>query len=218
MNCHESQKLLQRRLDGEEMPLTVEWEQHLIGCPSCHSNYRAAGRLLQGVGESSIPELPANFALKMTSLILRDRAQRHATLRRRMWVTVGMAAAILLVASTGRFWLPAPRPAIQQPGPLVQERPPEPLAKNFDDARDALASLTQRITEPTEQAGKWLIEAMPEIPQPEPSEILSLAAAQSLADTGSGMAEGITTVTRNARRAFDFFVREMPTFDASTNQ
>ena len=235
MNCLECQDLLQRRLDGETVPGSAALEQHLAGCQSCRHTHAAGALLLEGLKElPPSPPLPAEFTRHVVGSILRDRQRRRARMRRRVWVTAGLAAAILLMVWAGNIWLPernnveAPAPALvdgtkKQDPPSPAPQPPAeekvtPLAKSVDAARNDVLAMTSRWADQTKDQARLFV-SLPEMPDflgsdtrfpmDEPLD----PAAQSLRQAGQGVSDGLHAVSRNARRAVSFFMKELPVPD-----
>ena len=242
MNCHECQELLQRRLDGDNLPADVPLEQHLAKCQSCRHTHAAGLLMLEGLKAlPAAPRLPADFAQRMTRNILRDRQHRRARMGRRVWITAGLAAAILIMVWAGNVWLPQrhlPAPPIadvQGPPtpPAFVEKPKSadipavkkdaeeeatPLAKSMDDARTSVVALTARLADQTKEQARLFVPmeipafpVEPRLPMDEPLD----PAAQSLRQAGQGVTEGLSTVSRNARRAVSFFMNELPALDSA---
>jgi hypothetical protein len=233
MNCLECRELLQRRLDGEHLPVSLALDQHLAGCQSCRHTHAAGALLLDGL--KALPrsaELPAGFAQRVVAGILRDRLQRRARMRGRVWVTASLAAAILIIVWAGNIWLP--RQPNVPPAVVERNKPDEtgpapvpeklahgevvPLEKKLDEVRDDMWSLTTRVAK--DQAGLFAALAPkhlpsfvgePRLPLEEPLD----PAAQSLRRAGQGVAEGVTTVSRSAERAIDYFMKELPVLNSS---
>src|SRR5437660_1054626 len=120
MNCLECQELLQKRLDG--VPITAEvLEQHLDQCATCREQHAAAARLLEGMQQLPKPKLPANFAQDLAARIVRDRQQRRDRMRRRIYVTMALAASVLLMLFAAYWWMP--RTERHGPkGPFVEDQ------------------------------------------------------------------------------------------------
>lgn len=224
MNCRECQEVLQRRLDGV-VAGSVELERHLADCPSCRRDHRAAQMMGDALRQLPRPVLPPNFARQITTAVLEDRVVRQRRLKIRLWTTAAMAAAILLMAWGGYLWLPEQptQPVIVQKNPVdspPQSEPgPAPLAQSVDEARVAVAALTDRFADQTKNQARLLIAAapmdvpmgVPDLPLDDPLD----PAAQSLLQASLGFSEGFTTVARNARRAVDYLVKDLPSIEVS---
>src|SRR5690242_3946657 len=208
MNCLECQELLQRRLDGDNVPGSLELDQHLASCRGCRLSHSAAHNVLDAVRQSPRPQLAAGFTDRMVATVLYDRAQRQRRSRKRWRTITAMAAAILLMACAGYLFLPN-QPAehktiVENPPRQAEERP---LAQSVDDARHAVAALTDRIADQTKDQARLLIAAAPhEVPMADLPKLPSLEdpldpATQSFRQAGQGLSQGIGTLTHNARRA-----------------
>jgi len=234
MNCLECQELLQRRLDGERVSASADLELHLASCQKCRLHQAGAGLLLDGLKALPRIEPPADFADQIVASILHDRVRRRLRMRRRVWLTAGLAAAILVMAWAGNLWLPNHRPE-NAPQHIVENKDtketktpapdesPTPLGQAVDEARDAVLALTERVAGETKEQAKLFIAAAPtdvsgltekvrnmgDPPMQEPLD----PAAQSLRQAGQGVSQGFQTVAGNARRAVDFFYNELPVLD-----
>jgi hypothetical protein len=173
----------------------------------------------------------------MTATILQDRHKRQLRVRRRLWATVALAASLLLMAIAGYFWLPRPGPT-SVPGPVVEKRPgplpempaPEPpppeaapsLRKSAQEAGIAVASLTERVADQTLEHARVLLSATTPPMEVPPLPFLAFdeleeplePTAESLRLAGQGVSESLEPVTRSARRAVDFFMRELSSLDS----
>ncbi len=217
MNCHESQDLLQCRLDGARTE-SPGLDEHLAICPDCRELHRAGGRLLEGVVGLSRPLPPPGLAQRIVSRVLADRRARQQ--QRRLWLTVALAASVLIMALAGYTWLPilknAPAPAVAK-GPndlkVVPDRSPS-LSESMEGARDAVASLTERLTEETKKQAQRVLSANPFDLSPTLPLLANVdspldSATASLRHTGQGVSEGLQPLARSARRAVSFLFREI---------
>src|SRR5438270_872680 len=103
MQCHECHDLLQRRLDGEGPVDSVELGRHLAQCVSCRGIYASSELMLKGLKVLPAVALPAQFSQRMAGLVLADRQHRRRRVRARVWVTVALAASVLIMALAGYF-------------------------------------------------------------------------------------------------------------------
>jgi hypothetical protein len=224
MNCPESLELLQRGLDGEPFTVDAALEQHLAQCSLCRARHTAARRLLEGLKASPRPAPPGELAGRIVATLLRDRQRRRIRLRRSLLVTAGLAAAILLMYLGGYLTGPNPNDGKSENAPLAHKggAPPEPAKKDpivpvpprdkaKEDSAPALVALTGRLADKTLDQAKVLwtaanpvegmpIGEMPAVPELDPP---ALQAKQEVS-------EGLNAVTRSARRAIDYFARELP--------
>ena len=106
MNCLECQDLLQKRLDGEASAGADALEQHLNQCPACREQQVAALRLLDGLKSMAKPQPAPDFAATMTATVLRDRRHRHEKMRRRVVLTVALAASVMFMLVIAYSWMP----------------------------------------------------------------------------------------------------------------
>jgi hypothetical protein len=215
MNCLECQELLQKRLDGERIAVAEMLEQHLGECTTCREQHAAALRLMEGLQQAPRPKPTANFAQRLVAQVMQDRRQRQAKVRRRVFVTATLAASVLLMLFAAYYWLPRPHTGEAQP--LARDIIPkrkvpahkdllEPKDDPKPEPRHALSALTQRLADTTRDHAKVVQVAMT------PDGIDGLPAVNELPDDPNvrEVSDGVRTVTRSARKAFDFFARELP--------
>src|SRR5262249_56858139 len=105
-------------------------------------------------------------------------------------------------------------------GPARRVAPEDapPLGKSVREARDAFASLAERVTaKAKEQTRFWptmtvALETTPtaDLPRVTPLEKPLGKVVQSLRESGKGVSTGLQTVSNSARRAFNYFLRQLP--------
>lgn len=242
MKCLEIKIWLQDWLDaqtpGPEGQRTIEpaAQAHLRQCKTCREQFAAAQRLLEGVKLFSRPMPARDVSRSIVAKALKDRVSRRLKFQRRLRLTIALAASILIMVIAGYIFEPKPArenengPVAKQDTPLPETRMQEPpkaeqkkdaapaLAKTLDEATDTMAALTGKLTDQTRESAKRLFAAATptlELP-PMGSGILpdeSIDATASVLKAGQEISEGIQPVTRTARRAMDFFMREMSTFE-----
>jgi len=214
MNCLECQERLQKRLDGDSLPTSDAVEQHLSDCAECRDIHLAAQLLQDGLKQLPKPKLPANFAKNLAATIMAERRQRHAKMRSRVMLTVGMAASVLLLIGVAYWWMPpAPRETkdqiVEQPKKIVPE--PETKQPKEKERPQPFVGLPGRMADATRDHAKVFLVAA------NLDGVEKLAGVQELPmldpgmrEAGQEVSEGVRVVTRNARKAFDFFARELP--------
>jgi hypothetical protein len=85
------------------------------------------------------------------------------------------------------------------------------LSANVEEATSAVASLARRTANETMSDGQLLVPSVT-LGMP-PAEVVGPpleSPAQSLRETGQGVATGLEPVTTSARRALDLFLRDIP--------
>jgi anti-sigma factor RsiW len=229
MNCLECQDWLQRRLDGESIHDEKALEQHLAACPSCREQHAAAAQLLHAVRHWPRPAPAPDLSHRLATAVLRDRQLRRGRMQRRLYITAGLAAAVLLMLLVSyslppRTPSPANLPEQQQPVAQNEQTPaPTPPGadspgspKELDESKSALASLTDRLTDKTREHVLALWSAtnpLEGVPTEELPAVGDLGAAQPLQVAGQEVTQGVQTVTRSARQALAYFARELPALE-----
>jgi anti-sigma factor RsiW len=231
MNCLESQELLQRRLDGAPPTPDRALEQHLAVCTACRERHAAARRLLEALKAIPQPIPPADLPSRIVATALRDRQRRRVRLRRSLYITAALAAAIVLMLLAGYLNRPASA-AKGDHAPVVRNTPlpdegkkapvlPAP-AKKKDEALPSLAALSERLADKTLDQAKVLWTAANPIEGMPMGELPAVAdldpAAQPLRQAKQEVNEGLQAVGRSARRAFDYFSRELPMLELPQGQ
>jgi hypothetical protein len=213
MNCLECQELLQKRLDGERIAATEALDQHLNECATCREQHAAALLLLDGIQQVPRPKTSANLTASIVAEVMRDRRQRQDKMRRRVVVTMALAASVLLMLLAGYYWLPrstepTPQPKqdfvdIKKPDPAPPKGPVPPKEPDKTEPRHAFSELQDRVANTTRDHAKVVLVA---------ANLDQLPAVNDLPDDPNvqEVSDGVRSVTRNARRAFDFFARELP--------
>jgi hypothetical protein len=232
MKCPEFQDRWQRRLDGERPAVAPDAEQHLAECPDCRRLEAAARRLEAALRVLPPPEAPsAGLTDRIVAAVLDDRRAR-LRFRRRVQFVASLAASLLLIAAGYAYFRshqepthPAgPAPVVQGPHvPDGAEPPARAATPSLDDsvaaAGSAVISLTKRTAGETVDETRILLPRT--LPSPAlvdrrvlPRDLVAGRPAQSLQETGQGMASGLEPVTTSARRAVDLFLNELPPMES----
>jgi hypothetical protein len=216
MNCPECQELLQTRLDGERIAATEALDRHLSECATCAELHATAARLLDGIKQLPRTNAHTNFTRSIVAQVIHDRRQRQDKMRRRIVVTMALAASVLLMLLAGYYWLPRqtnPEPQPKQdfvenkkPEVAPPKEPVQPSETDKPGPRHALSALQDRLANTTRDHAKVVLVAanldgMENLPA-----VNELPADPNVQE----VSDGVRSVTRNARRAFDFFARELP--------
>jgi hypothetical protein len=226
MNCLDCQEYLQRLLDGESIA-DAAFEQHLAECPPCRERHVAVRRLLDGLKAMPHAAPPPDLAARVVARVLHLRERRRVKLRRSLYVTAALAASILIMLVFAYFRQPAGSDGKPDLGPLVKDSPrkdivPPPIPpvaekKEKDQQPRSFAALTGRLADKTLDQAKvfWTVanpvEGMPIGDLPNVKELDP--AAQPLRQAGQEVGESFEAVSHSARRAFDYFARELPMLD-----
>jgi hypothetical protein len=214
MNCLECRELLQKRLDGEPIAGPA-LEEHLSRCQACREQHAGAMHLLEAVHAASNVKVPAGFADAVVAGVFRDRVQRRQRMQRRVFVTMALAASIVLVLLLTYYWLPRPESHQPQPkAPLAhREEKPAPQPKTPEDPkvekkepRNPVTALADRWVDNTRDHAK-VVAVAASVDKLPPVE---LPVNPTVREASQDVSDGVRTVTRSARKAFDFFARELP--------
>ncbi len=225
MNCLEFHEWLHARLDGTVTSPPAAAAEHLKLCADCRELFDAARRLSDGLTTLSRPESSALLTQSIVAGVLEDRRRRQRSARRRLAFTLSMAAAILLMFLVGRWWSPpkSDGPVIvkknSNQGPAPAELPQ--LVRGADEARAAVARLGERVKDQTKEQARVLIAVadafdfapMANLPGLQDLEEPLDPAAKSLRQATVTVASDIEPIANSARRAVEFFVKEMPMFE-----
>jgi predicted anti-sigma-YlaC factor YlaD len=216
MNCLECQELLQKRLEGERLAGSESLDRHLSDCAACRELHVGAVRLLEGLKQQPQIKPPPGFAQTLAAAVIRDCRRRRERTRRGVFLTVALAASVLLILLLAYQWLPRPEPGQKHANPNIAKKeqpktaPPKdtPIVKNVEK-RTALTALTERLADTTrDHAQVVLVGTNLDAVEKLPNELPMLD--PSVREAGQDVSDGVRTVTRNARKAFDFFARELP--------
>ena len=214
MNCLECQELLQQRMDGANSVTAEALEPHLSQCATCREQHACALSLLDGLQRLPKPKLATNFARSMVAQVIHDRRQRQQKTRHRVFVTMALAASLLFTLMVAYYWLPrtgtndlAPKEKLVKDTPKKEVASPKHEVKGLpkkEEPRNVFTALTDRWADTTREHAKVLAAAA------KIDTIEKLPAVGELPEAGQEVSDGIQAVTRNARKAFDFFARELP--------
>jgi hypothetical protein len=218
MTCDDCRRRLQAWLDGDP-PGADGLDAHLAACPACRALDAAARRLRGGLLAAPVLTPPAGLADRIVSGVLADRRRRQRARRRLVFAGLALAAAACLAVA---LLLPKRAPSgvvsvapdsgrAEAPRPTEKEPAPPSLNENVAEATSAVASLARRTADETLTSGQLLL---PAVPLDVPSDEVLGPPAESLRETGQGVATGLSPVTTSARRAFDRFLRDIPPVSA----
>ena len=239
MNCPECQDALQRQLDGAPGIPDEALDRHVAQCATCRERFAAAAQLLAGLRSRPRPAPSPGLTPRIVAAALRDRQRRRTRVRRGLYLTFALAASILLMFLASAFFdggkprNPDQREPIAQddaagkeaPVPRVKPDDAGPQAApnkrdRSDDGRNNLAALTGRLADKTIDQAKVLwttanpVERMPIADMPKVPELDPLdPAAQPLRQATEEANASLHAVGQSARRAFDYFTRELPVLD-----
>ncbi|MCS7045342.1 MAG: hypothetical protein NZO58_03195, partial [Gemmataceae bacterium] len=184
MNCLEFREWLQRRLDGAASAGAEETGSlaaaHSAECAACRALDQAAARLVEGLAALPRPEPSPYLTTSIVAAVLEDRRRRQRRAQRRVAVTVALAASLLALMYT--LWLAQPtppaRPNLSQPAnPAPQANhahvPPR-LTRHAEQAREAVAALTERLADQTKTQAKVLLAMAPVVDLPPMTSLPSL--------------------------------------------
>jgi hypothetical protein len=186
--CDQFLEALQLALDEGDTPRGALAAAHRSACRNCRQREAAARALLAAYP----PAPPFALAERLTRVVRDDRRLRAF---RAYALTAGALAAMIL----GAVWLAGSSPP--RPGDHAAAVPT--LDDRFDDARSALAALTDRakVAIPVPAVPNWSIG-----PWLDPD-------VAGLADARRGFAEGLEPVTSSAIRAASRLWHDLPVTD-----
>ncbi len=218
MNCLECRELLHQRLDGEPIA-SGAIEQHLSQCALCREQHAVALLLLDGLKQIAQPKPPAQLARSIAAQVVHDRRARQHRMRRRVFATMALAASVLFMLMLAYYWLP--RPDHVEPTPkdkLVKDAPKKDVPPRQHDPKDVvkrdqrspLTALTDRWADTTRDHAKVVLAGMNLDGMDKLPPVGALPVNPSVREAGQEVSDGVQTVTRNARKALDFFARELP--------
>jgi predicted anti-sigma-YlaC factor YlaD len=223
MNCLEYREWLQQELDGAIAPAPAAAVEHMNACAECRALAATARAFEAGLAALPRAQPAPLLTASIVTAILDDRRQRMRLARRRVALTLGLAASILLLMLLGwMYQLPTPS---KNHVAKNDAAPPDPgvpqLERRADEARAAVSALTERVAGQTTAQAKMLLavantidlKPMTNLPAFSEWEEPFDPAAQSLKQATQTVASGIEPIARTTRRAFDFFVKELPVFD-----
>jgi hypothetical protein len=201
MNCLECIELLQRRLDGELVSST-SLEEHLAQCAVCREQFALAQQLVGGVKAFTWPTPSGTLTERIISGVLEDRRMRRTKLERRLWITMALAASILLFAAGSYLWMPGKKNDVAIKKPESMDKAIDAWANDIvNRARDNAQKLLSVASPPK------LGLTLPDLTKlDEPLE----PTAQALRQSGRELGDGLQIVAQTTRQALDFFIRELP--------
>jgi len=223
MNCLEYREWLQQELDGAAALAPTAATEHLHVCADCRALAAAARSFEAGMAALPRPQPAPLLTASIVAAVLDDRRQRMRLARRRIAFTLGLAASILFLMLLG--WLYQLPTSSKDNIAKNDPAPPDPgvpqLERRADEARAAVTAFTERVAGQTTEQAKMLLavansidlKPMANLPGLNDFEEPFDPAAQSLKQATQTVASGIEPITRSTRRAFDFFVKELPVFD-----
>ncbi|MDB5308735.1 MAG: hypothetical protein JWO38_2937 [Gemmataceae bacterium] len=216
--CGPTVDRIQAVLDGRLTADALAVDPHPAACATCRERVRAARFLFAALAE---PAEPVAVPLGLTTAILAGvRADRRAGGRRRVALTAGLAAAIVVAA-----WAISRNPDLPQPvdpeAPELVERPPgapvpaptvQPIRVTDELAKtgDALRDSSRALAEPAASAPKVfaaLTDSLLNTPAPPAGDPES--AGQSLAEIPEAAKIGLEPVTSSAQKAFTRLLRDV---------
>jgi hypothetical protein len=224
MNCAECEERLQLWLDGQAQE-NRSVAGHVADCAACADRLSAARRLQEGLRLLDPPELPDDFAGRITTQILVDR--RALRSRRQRWVVATALAASLLLAVTlgfGKFAKWGGAPVHVEPAPIAKEDrntlPTPSPRQSVADAGEAVASLSRKATDETVEQTRllWPVATAPFSFEGVDLQTPLEPPAQSLREAGQNVSSGLEPVASSAKRAMNLFWRDLPPVEPAKKQ
>ena len=220
MKCHDCEAWIDCWLDARaSRPCEpAGLHDHLGECRACRERYQAAQRLLDGV--KALPRVTPTPGLteRIVQAALADRVLRRRRLTWRLSFTAALAASIVIMLIGGYFWSPGPKKddPVAVKGPSDPPAPAAPvLAEKVDEAKGKVAAppASYRVDH---GARRHLLAAAPVLEFRPGEGVLPqepIDATAPLRQAGAELMAGLQPVTRSARRAMDFLLREISTFE-----
>ena len=228
--CRATVAEIQRALDGDASPESLDADPHLGACASCRERVRAARVLLSVLATPEPVAVPAGFTDRVLSAV-RDDRQAHAR-RRRVAPVAGvlaLAAAVLVGAwvianANGPKPIEQPKELVQQSAPAPLEVAPEPRVKapapeprpinignEFAKAERALRDAPKPLTDSVAFAPKLLDVFTGPFTKPAapPMGDALEPARKSIADLPDAARTGLEPVTGTAQKALDRLLRDV---------
>jgi hypothetical protein len=186
-------------LDGDETANTLLADGHFATCETCRLRFTAAKKL--AAYRPSIPSPPAGFASTVTAIAIQDQyTQRY---QRRMV----QASFVALAASVAvGFWLLWPSTVTIPQNPPLAATTPGRVTKPFNEARDAVVSLSNKVADETLTPAANLFALGVDKPKPMPD---TQPAADPLGDLPDAARAGFEPLVSTPRRALNLFIRDV---------
>lgn len=233
--CRATVDLIQRALDGEASPESLDADTHATACSACRERVRATRVLLSVLSTPREPvTVPAGFTDRVLTAL---HADRQAYNRRKTYTTIAKVAACGALAAAvliGAFVIinkPQPTPYVapnvppveiaKQPevAPPPREKIPAPqpqpirIGDEIAKAGQTLLEAPKPLTDSVAVAPK-LFDAIPnpfKLPAP-PADPMANAlepARKSLTDLPATARVGLEPVTGTAEKAFKRFLHDV---------
>jgi|SRR6516164_4399646 hypothetical protein len=217
MNCLEFHNLVHRRLDGDKPPQSADAAAHLAQCPQCRALQSAVSRLENAIPFLRPPQPPRYLGKQIVAKVLARRRQMVQQ-RIRRWVSVAVAAVVLIAAFAGYsgvFHRPqrVVEKSIATHPRSADETQSASLQKNLDEAGSALANLFSRTTEGALEQGRVLLPgavSLPPLPDALAMRSTLSPPVETLRMAGHGVSTGLEPIASSARRAVNWFLQDIP--------
>jgi hypothetical protein len=209
-SCGRTLSAVQTVLDGDRLAEVLNTDAHAAACPACIARVAEARVLLAALAEPAKPmPVPAGFAAEVLTAV---RADRRATRRQRLLLTVGGGLAVAAAMLVGVFVLNAPgQQVVVERSARHTPAPPVNVTAELAKAGDALRASSRQLTEPAAAAPKVIAsiaEAMiPPMPAPMGEDAAPVGAA--FAELPAAAAAGLEPVAGTTRKAFNRFLQDV---------
>jgi hypothetical protein len=211
-DCRAYQERLQQQLDGQPVGWPAALVEHLRDCPACAALQGAARRLTAGLQKLTPPTPPPDLAGQITARVLADdRSQKTAgRIQRLRWAVAALVAAAVLLALGLRFRATPTTPPAPEVPDLAAAATPRPLRDSMEEARTAVAALTNRTADAAVGETAFLLPPVPEPMLPESAAESLEPSLRPFREAGAEVSSGLEPVTDSARRALQLFLRDQP--------
>jgi predicted anti-sigma-YlaC factor YlaD len=220
MSCDAWQELMQQRLDGTPVE-SPELIDHLRSCSGCRELESAVRRLEAGLHLLSSPVPSPELAARIADRVLLDRRRRHGRARRRWYVSLAIAAGLLLALAFRLDWRRgSDRPDADRNAPVAHKESPAvaptdtlTLRESAAEASAAVASLTSHTAGETMESTRRLVPRVSGASLPQVNLESIEPPTRPLREAREGVSAGLEPVADSARRAVGLFLRELPPID-----
>ncbi len=236
--CRATVDGIQRALDGDASPETLDANPHFGACVSCRSRLRAARVLLAVLANPEPVAVPSGFAERVVKAMWEDQhtRSRRGVYKATAWLALAAAILVAAFAILSRprphpkdpsNWLPpretakplevAPEPRAKTPAPAPEPRPIN-IGAEFAKAEQALRDAPKPLTDSVAVAPRLLNALTAAFTKPAtPMGDILEPARKSIADLPDAARIGFEPVTGTTQKAFDRLLRDVASVKPKPN-